>query len=239
MCEIMETKPYKAIAARSPLQYWWQPFVMLFLVLLLCRLLPLSAILFKSRVVQPLPAAHVFYVNLDPDYAMEVLRASMQTWRRSNLADGETDGMSMGDVELSVPLIAPLFLKQGALYPGGWTPGVITPLAQSLPALLYVSAPEIRSDNSSVLKRKQSGVHSVYDLALQKAQFVFPVQRLNGMKGSGRARFYIETLQDGSVVHVLSLNSDQKEISAVERMLYLGRAEGEVAGEIEIWWSNP
>ena len=212
---------------------------MLFLVLLLCRFISVSDILYKPRVVKPLSAAHVFYVNLDPDYAMEVLRASMQTWRSSNLGGGDSDGMSMDEVELSVPLKAPVFLAQGVLYPGEQTPGVITPLAQSLPALLCVTTSSNRHDNFAAATHKHSGVHSVIDTALCKVHFVFPTQALDGLAGAGRTRFYIETLPDGSVAHVLCLDSSRKEISAVERALYMGQAQGEALGEIEIWWRKP
>jgi len=234
-----EIKPYRAKPARGPLQFWWQPFVMLLLVLMLCRLLPVSAVLYKSRVVQPLPAAHVFYVNLDPDYALEILRISMQTWRRSNLGGSGSDGMSMDVVELSVPLDAPEFLEQGSRYPGTWTPGVVTPLAQSLPDLLCATAPFDRYGNLTAVRSKQTGFHAVLDPALIKARFSLPEKELSDFKGSGHCRFYVETLEDGSVEHVLCLSSSFKEVNAVERAMHLGRAKGAVRGEVELWWRNP
>jgi len=215
-----------------------QPFVLLFLVLLLCRLLPVSAVLYESRELQPLPAARVFYVNIDPDYAMEILRATMQTWRRSKPEGEGSDSMSMEVVELSEPLGPPAFLKQGALYPGVWTPRAITPLAQSLPELLHASDIVSRYSNPATPNPPQSGVHSMLDAALQKVQFTL-VAVLPTLHGVGRCRFYIETAVDGSVVHVLRLDSSVKDITAFERALYLARAQEQAQGEIEIWWRNP
>jgi len=233
-----ESLRYKARPARKALQYWLQPFVLLFFVLQLGRLLPVSALLYESREVQPLPAAGVAYVRIDPDYAMEILRSSMQTWRRSSLGGDGMEGMPMDDVELSDPLSPPAFLAQGALYPGVWTPGVITPLAQSLPALLYATEVISRYENLAAVRPKQTGIHSAVDTALRMAQFALPAAGLPEMPGAGRCRFYVETLEDGSVAHVLSLDSAAKDVAAVVRVLYLARAQGAVQGEIEIWWRS-
>ncbi len=233
-----EIKSYRARPARRALQYWLQPFALLFFILLLGRLLPVSAVLYESREVQPLPAAQVAYVSIEPDYGMEILRSSMQTWRRSNLGGDGPDGMSMEEVDLADPLSPPLFLEQGALYPGVWTPGVITPLAQSLPALLYATETENRYGNLAAIRQKQTGIHSAVDAPLRTAQFALPPAGLPEMPGAGRCRFYVETLEDGSVAHVLCLNSSVKDVAALERMLYLGRSQGAVQGEIEIWWRS-
>ncbi|MDA3925450.1 MAG: hypothetical protein PF904_12200 [Kiritimatiellae bacterium] len=234
----MENRPYRAKPARRPVQYWLQPFVLILMILLLWHLLPITAVLFKPRVVQPLPAPHVFYVNLDPDYAMEILRASMQTWRSFKLGDSESDGMAMDDVELSMPINSPEFLEQGSIYPGKWIPGVVTPMAQLLPDLLCPTPPYKRKSLSESAK-KQTGFHSELDAALRSAQLILPLDSFSAVKGSGRCRFYIETLQDGSVAHVLCLSSSVDDISALERALYLGRAKTSAQGEVEFWWRNP
>lgn len=234
-----ESRAYKAKPARRALRYWLQPFVLLFLVFLLCRLLPVSALLYESREIRPLPGARAFYVSIDPDYAMEILRASMQTWRRSRPEGEGSDNMSMEAVELSEPLGPPAFLKQGSLYPGVWTPTVITPLAQSLPSLLHTSDIVSRYDNRAALKRPQSGVYAVADAALQGVQFTVPTATLSALPGVGRCRFYVETAADGSVAHVLRLESSIKDVTAVERALYLGQAQGPAQGEVEIRWRNP
>jgi len=236
---MIENKLYITKSTKRPLQFWAQPLVLLLVSILLCKLLPLSAVFYKSRNIQPLPAARVSYVKLDPDYAMEVLRASMQTWRSSILSGSTLHGMSMDDVELSVPLGAPLLLKQGSLYPGKWVPGVITPLAQSLPDLLCVTVPAIQDRISDGVKPKSSGVIVRNDSGLRKAGFVFPSELLQKLAGSGRCRYYVECAEDGSVVHILLLESTLENSSVVERALQLGRSKVATEGQVEIMWRNP
>ena len=215
--KMSEIKPYIARAAKRPFHFWAQPFAMLFIALLLCKLLPISAVVYKSRLVQPLPDARVAYVNLNPKYAMQVLRSSMQSWRSSELGGGASDGMTMDDIDLSVPLGPPGFLKQGEVYPGRWTPGLITPLAQSLPGLLRNSDFESRFDAATLQKKSSSGIKIINDPLLERSGFVFPDESLSVLKGIGRCRFYVECLDDGSVVHVLLLDSTIKDISHIIR----------------------
>ena len=239
MYPMIENKLYIAKSTKRPLQFWAQPLVLLLVSLLLCKLMPLSAGFYKSRTLQALPAARVSYVKLDPDYAMEVLRASMQTWRSSVLSGSSLHGMSIDDVELSVPLGAPRLLKQGRLYPGKWVLGVITPLAQSLPDILCVTVPVIQNRISDGVKLKSSGVIVRNDSGLKKAGFVFPLESLQKLAGSGRCRYYVECAEDGSVVHVLLLESTMKSSFVVERALQLGRSKVATEGQVEIMWRNP
>ncbi len=228
-----EIRRYRPRAARKPLQFWLQPFLLLLLVILLWRLLPLSALLFTSRVVQPLPDARVFYVKLDPAYAAEALRVSMQAWRRSAFGGG--DDITLAEIESHMPLGAPAFLKRGRLYPGSWSPGQITPMAQTLPDLLYAGERSV-SHSSMPAAESSQGVRTVLDPALEVAGFRFPWKRLSALTGSGRCRAYVETGSDGAVVHVLILEGAGAAATAVERALALGVAAEAVAGEVVVMW---
>lgn len=236
---MIENKIYIAKSNKRPLQFWAQPLVLLFVSLALCKLVPISSGFYRSRNIQPLPAARVAYVTLDPDYAMEVLRASMQTWRSSVLSGIASHGMSMDDVELSVPLKQPLLLKQGRIYPGKWVPGVITPLAQSLPDLLCVSVQPTPGRISDGIKTKLDGVRVKSDSGLRQAEFTFPLKSLQKLPGSGRCSYYIECVDDGTVAHVLLLESTLESSAVVERALQLGRSKVATEGHVEIMWRNP
>ena len=226
---------YRARAAKKPLQFWLQPFLLLLIVVLLWRQLPVSAVMYKTRLVQPLPSAHVFYVNLDPAFATEVLRASMQAWRRTEFGGGG-DAISFEEVEAFEPLGPPQLLEQGSVYPGKWTPGDVTPLAQTLPELLY------RSDTESLYPSNfmvQKGARVFLDPVLKKAGFIFPKVALSQLPGTGSARFSVETGDDGCVVHVLTLDPDVKSAASVERLLYRGVSKKAVRGEVQVMWRNP
>ena len=230
-----DLKKYRAKAAKKPLQFWLQPFVLLLLIALLWYLLPVSALMFKPRVIQPLPAPHVFYVKLDPAFATEVLRASMQAWRRTEFGGGG-DAISFEEVEPFEPLGPPELLAQGSVYPGRWTPGDVTPLAQSLPDLLSTS--DASSPYSSrIIEGK--GVRVSLDSVLKKAGFEIPEIQLSNLTGIGFARFCIETDDNGSVVHVLAFDPEVKSATAIERLLYRGVSTKAVRGEVQVMWRNP
>jgi hypothetical protein len=227
------TRTYRPRAAKKPFQFWLQPFLLLLVVILLWRLMPLSALLYASRVVPPLPDAHVFYVTLDPEYAAEALRASMQAWRRAAVG-GEND-ITLVEIDSFMPLGAPAFLRRGRRYPGRWAPCQITPLAQALPDLLCTEAPAF--EYGGVPPEENSrGVRTVLDPALERAGFRFPWKRLSALAGSGRCRAYVETGGEGSVVHVLILEGAGANAAVIERALALGDAGEAVAGEVLVMW---
>ncbi len=226
---------YRARAAKRPFQFWLQPFLLLMIIVLLWRLLPFSALMYKPRVIQPLPAPHVFYVKLDPVFAAEVLRASMQAWRRIEFGGG-SDAISFEAVEPFEPLGAPQLLEQGSVYPGKWSPGDVTPLAQSLPDLLAASdAVSLYSDN--VIAGKD--VRVFLSPSLEKAGFTIPEVYLSKLTGTGAACFYVETDDNGYVVHVLLLKSEIKSSVSIEQLLYRGVSAKAARGELQIMWRNP
>lgn len=230
-----DIQKYRAKAAKKPLQFWLQPFVLLLFIVLLWRLLPFSALMYKPRVMQPLPAPHVFYVNLDSVFASEVLRTSMQTWRRTEFGGGG-DAISFEEIDPFEPLGPPQLLEQGSVYPGRWTPGDVTPLAQSLPDLLYTSRRATLFPFDVV---EEKGLRVSLSPALKKAEFDFPEKELADLKGSGSARYCIETDAKGSVVHVLSLNPEIETSVLIERLLYRGNSKDAVRGELQIMWRKP
>lgn len=229
-----DSAKYRAKAAKKPLQFWLQPFMLLLLIILLWRLLPVAAVLYKPRVIQPLSTPHVSYVKLDAAYASEVLRSSMQAWRRIDFGS-EGDAISFEAVEPFEPLGDPRLLEQGSVYPGRWTPDDVTPLALRLPSLLY------RSDATSLYASEINealGVRIIYSPSLRAAEFEIPEIQLSKFSGSGSARFYVETDEKGAVAHVLVLDPDVKSAFFVERALYQGSAAQAVRGELEVMWRN-
>jgi hypothetical protein len=230
-----ELRIYRAKAARRPLQFWLQPFLLLLLIALLWHLLPVSALLFKPRLVQPLPDPHVFYVKLNPAYAAEVLRASMQAWHRSG--GGSGDNISLDAVEPFVPLGAPALLEQGSVYPGRWSPGDVTPLAQALPDLFCASGITTRFPFEPG-SRKLQGVKIECDPALAEADFSFPEEEILKIPGSGSCRFFVETDDDGTVVHLLVLDGWGENSAKIGRMLDRGSSRGAARGELRVMWRN-
>lgn len=230
-----DIQKYRAKSAKKPLQFWLQPFLLLLLIVVLWHLLPFSALIYKPRIMQPLPAPHVFYVKLDPVFASDVLRVSMQTWRRTELGGGG-DAISFEEVDPYEPLGAPQLLEQGSVYPGRWAPDDVTPLAQSLPDLLYTSKTATLYPTDVAAEK---GVRFSLSPALKKAGFKCTEIKLANLKGAGSARFFVETDDTGSVAHVLLLTPEVESAVAVEHLLYRGSAKKAVRGELQIMWRNP
>ena len=211
---------------------------MLFLVALLWKRLPFEALLFESRVVQPLPGAHVSYVLLDPAYAAEIISASMQAWKMSAFGGVTDNDITLEGINPYEPLGAARFLEQGKIYPGSWSPGDISPLAQALPDLVY-SRGESGNYNEKPADVPGQGVRSTMDGVLEEAGFRFPVKQLASLKGSGTCRALVETGEDGSVCHVLILEAvDKASAAEIERALYRGNAGRAVSGEIRLVWRS-
>jgi hypothetical protein len=233
----MRKEQYSARAARKPLHFWFQPFALLLLIAVLWYLLPSSALLFKTRIVQPLPDARVSYVKIDSVFATEILRVSMQAWRRSAFGDGSTDnGIIMSVIEPYVPLGPPVFLSRSCGYSANWVPSEVQPLQRKLPDLLCTFNRAESIYQMPSLSGSQ-GVRIVLDQNLEDAAFKFVGMQLSDLRKSGSCRVYVETEDDGSVAHVLILESSGQECPAeIERALSMGQADGAARGQIEISW---
>jgi len=217
------------------MQFWIQPFALLLLVVLLWSLLPASAVLFKVRLLPPLPDSHVRFVELDSQYASEIIRVSMQAWRRSAFGDATASDLGFGEIDPFVSLDAPVFLESSRHFPSRWQPGEVTPLAAKLPDLLYAAPSTSRFSEQSVLPKAQ-GLYVKMDATLESAGFQFPPKGLSKLSGAGSCRVYVECDDDGKVVHVVILQNNGATPADIERTLQLGGAVGSARGEILFMW---
>ena len=109
-----DRKRFKARAARRPVRFWWQAFALLGLSTMLWWQLPVDAVLFEPRRLAPPP-------NRAP---------RMSYWHRKSRAgtgqyacSSTPPGGVAADIELGVFDVIeeqrpPVFLEQGARYPG-------------------------------------------------------------------------------------------------------------------------
>ncbi|MEI7901048.1 MAG: hypothetical protein WCK89_12420, partial [bacterium] len=134
---------YRAKAARRPILFWWQAFLLLGSILFLWQQLPMAAVLFEARVVPPLHEPHAAYVMLDPAYAAQVFKKAMMAWTLSDKGEKLSPGMDFAVAELEPALQPPEFLEQGACYPGVWQPAAVEPLVQPLPEMTVPLAGDV------------------------------------------------------------------------------------------------
>ena len=226
---------YRARAARRPVLFWWQAFLLLGVVVLLWAQLPMSAVLYETRVFAPLAEARCSYVLLDPAYAVQALKKMRTSWTAAG-ADGKNNGeMELGIVDLNDVLQPPSFLDQGAVYPGKWQPAAVSPLPQPLPDIRIPSV----ADAAAVVRLPEpaSGIRSSLDSSLAAARFTF--QPPNGVlpDREGSCRYYVETDVDGTVVHLLLLSPWCGSASVFEQALLRGKAKGTVRGFVSLSWS--
>jgi hypothetical protein len=229
---------YRAKAARRPVLFWWQAFLLLGVVLLLWSQLPLTAVLFEARVIPPLPEAHAAYVTLDPAYAAQAFKKSLTDWTLSGTGDKLAPGLDIGGMDLGSALQPPEYLEQGARYPGVWQPAAVEPLAQRLPDDLRLPS-EGKAPEALRQPELLPGVRTVLAKELEAARFTFPAEADAPPERSGFCRFYLETGADGAVEHVLLLTARSLGASVFERLLLRGHASGAARGFVELTWSFP
>ena len=229
---------YRAKAARRPILFWWQAFLLLGVAALLWSQLPVSALLYEVRVIPPLPEAHVSYVTLDPAYAAQVFTKTMMAWTLSDQGEKLASGMDLGTVELDSGIRPPEFLEQGARYPGSWQPAAVYPLAQRLPEVTVPLA--VDASVFTRLPEVPHGVRIELDQALTAAAFSFPVPKDDKVPvHNGHCRFYLETEADGAVVHLLLLTPRTESVAVFEQALLRGQARGSARGVVELFWKHP
>ena len=227
---------YRAKAARRPILFWWQAFLLLGVVILLWSQLPMSAVLYEARVFAPLPDARASYVLLDPAYALQALKRMRTSWTAEGRPEGKGDDeMQLEAVDLNDALPSPSFLEQGAVYPGRWQPAAVSPLPQPLPDLRIASA----ADASDVVRLRKAtlGIRPSLDASLVAAGFKFPLPSGALPERTGSCRFYLETEVDGSVIHLLLLSPWGKSAAVFEQALLRGQAKGAVRGFVSFSWS--
>ncbi len=226
---------YRAKAARRPILFWWQAFLLLAAILFLWSLLPVAAVLFEARVVPPLSEPHAAYVTLDPAYAAQVFKKTMMAWTLGSTGEKLSPGMDVALAELDHALPPPEFLEQGARYPGVWQPSAVEPLAQRLPEMNVPLAGDASA--SAAWPLPPQGVRAVLDQALSAAAFVFPVPKNHVPERSGHCRYYVETEADGTMAHMLLLSPRTEAVAVFEQALLRGRARGAARGFVDLYWN--
>ncbi len=235
---VEKVQRYRAKAARRPLLFWWQAFLLLGVTALLWSQLPVAALLHEVRVIPPLPEAHVSYVTLDPAYAAQVFTKTMMAWTLSGQGGKLAPGIDLGTVEMEGAIQPPEFLEQGARYPGSWQPAAVYPLAQRLPEVTLPAAAE--APVFTRLPEVPHGLRMELDQALVTAAFTFPMPNEDKVPAhTGHCRFYLETEADGAVVHLLLLTPPTESVAVFEQALLRGRARGAARGIVELFWKHP
>lgn len=228
---------YRARAARRPVLFWWQAFFLLGVTLLLWSRLPMSAILYETRVFPSFPEPHAAYVVLDPSYAKQALKQMRMSWGASDKSGKAAGELELGTVDIGEPLPPPAFLEQGAVYPGHWHPAAPVPLPYPVPDLRVSAVPDtpVRIHWPAV----KPGLRVTLDGPLTTAGFSFPKPADALPESTGSCRFYLETDTDGSVSHVLLLSPRNDSAAILERSLARGQAKGPVRGFMTLAWSFP
>jgi len=235
---VEKVQRYRAKAARRPILFWWQAFLLLGVAALLWSQLPVTALLYEVRVIPPLPDAHVSYVTLDPAYAAHVFTKTMMARSLSGQGEKLESGIDLGTVEMDSGTQPPEFLEQGARYPGSWQPAEVYPLVQRLPD---VTVPvDVGASVFTRLPEAPHGVRTELDQTLTAAAFSFPVPSGDKVPArDGHCRFYLETEPDGTVVHLLLLTPRTESVAVFEQALSRGQARGAARGVVELFWKYP
>lgn len=228
---------YRAKAARRPLLYWWQAFVLLGAMALLWYQLPLTAVLYEARSVPSLPEPRAAYVALDPAYAAQAFKKSVTGWTLGGGGEKRAPGLDLGGINLESSLQQPEYLEQGARFPGVWQPSVVRPLPQVLPEVQRPSLPEPRLPAPP--RKPETGVRIALSPALESTKFLFPAKQEVPQERNGGCRFYVETGDDGAVEHVLLLTARSAGAAVFERALLKGRASKAACGFVELYWAFP
>jgi hypothetical protein len=225
---------YRARAARRPVLYWWQAFLVLGTVVFLWSQLPLTAVLYEARTVPPLPEAHAAYVELDPAFAAQAFKKSLSAWTLGVGGGKLVPGLDLGGIDMENTLQPPEYLEHGAYFPGVWQPASVLPLAQRVPEVRVPSVAD--GQVPSRLSEREAGVHVVLSSALQSIKLSFPFKQELPPERSGQCRFYVETGKDGTVEHVLLLTAGSPGAAFFERALLRGRANGAGCGFVDLYW---
>ena len=223
-------KRFRARAARRPLRFWWQPFALLGVTVLLWSHLPVNAVLFEPRVLAPPPEPRAAYVVLAPEEAAQALANMRASWRTS----GSAADIELGVFDVLEEQNPPAFLEQGARYPGVWQPATIEPLDQVLPEIAVSAFPE--DPFAHPLPTARNGVVAVVSGTLRNADFSFVPPSGPLPVRSGECRFFVETDAAGAVTHVLLLTPANEATAALERALQRGTAHGEAHGLVTLTW---
>lgn len=225
---------YTAKAARRPIRFWWQPFMLLGLLVFLWCQLPLTAVLYEARSLPRATDARAAYVLLDAAYAAHAFRNSVSVWTSGIVGMKQSQDPELGGIDLSNATFAPEYLEQGRCYPGSWSPAKVRVLDMSLPDVAAFAP----SSGSNVLVPPLpfQGVRIQPDASLRRSVFAVPSFDGTPPERSGHSRFYVETGADGTTEHVLLLTTRTPGAALFEHLLLKGRAKGEARGFVEVDW---
>ncbi|HPB11632.1 MAG TPA: hypothetical protein PLW27_07495 [Kiritimatiellia bacterium] len=221
---------FRARAARRPLRFWWQAFALLGMTALLWSNLPVNAVLFEPRVLAPFPEPRAAYVVLAPEQAAQALANMRASWG----APGVAADMELGVFDVVDALKPPVFLEQGARFPGVWQPAAVEPLALALPEIDVAAFPGDPFERP--LPAARTGVVARVNGALRDAGFSFVSPSGPLSARSGECRFFVETDDAGAVSHVLLLTPASESTAVLERAVQRGTARGAANGHVIFTW---
>lgn len=225
---------YKAKFSRRAFLFWWQTGFVMLVTGFLWSQLPLTAVLFKARVLPPLPDAQAAYVVLDAKYAAHAFKKSLTAWTSGGASERLSSGLEIGGIDLGNVRQPPEYLEQGQRYPGVWQPRTFAPLRVPLPNLLVASVADAPLNVCTNLPGQSLRVE--LGEMLREASFTFPVLSKEFPERVGHCRFYVETATDGTVVHLLLLTPRTPGAAAFELMLLRGHASGAARGSVDLYW---
>lgn len=230
-----DLKRFRAKVTRRPVLFWWQAFAILGITLFLWSGLPVGAVFYSTRRFVPLPDARAAYVVLEPAEALRMLRKARSDWMAgSGGALAPSFAIDLGLREPREGLPSPSFLEKGDGPAEAWSPAAVEALPRRVSAVL---APSVSREGREPVRRgPPEGVRLLADPGLAKLSFAaeFDAGKIPGKEG--RARFYVETGEDGRVEHVLAMTPLANGVAVIERALLRGRADGAGRGFVEVYW---
>lgn len=222
---------FKARPQRRLLLYWYQPLIVVGLSLLLWRELDFETLCWSSRTFAPLPASCVAYVVLDPEESAEAMRLARSEWLTTNLDQLPAFSLDLGLDEWHHPK-PELALGSSDQFLQEWQPELIALESPPLPELgslrSMAALPEVRVEGLY-------GIRVEIGRELQAVGFQVKISESDLRGSSGSAQFYVESVTDGSVAHVLQLTGGQQG-GFLSRTLMQGKAAGAARGRVEIVW---
>ncbi len=224
---------FRARAAPHPLRFWWQAFALLGLTVLMWSHLPVNAVLFEPRMFAPFPEPRAAYVLLAQEEAVQALANMRASWGTAGASASAAD-MELGLFDVIDERKPPIFLEQGARFPGVWQPADVEPLEQALPDIDGAALP----DDPFVrpLPAARTGVLAVVSGALRDAGFSFVPPSGPFPARSGECRFFLETDAAGTVSHLLLLTPASESTAVLERAVQRGAARCAAQGHVTLTW---
>ena len=230
---------YRARGSRRAARFWWQPLALAGLMVSLWGALFGEARLLGARAFPPVSEPRAAYVVLTPAEAAKALAGMRSSWRGEE-GDGRVTQLDMGMFDLRDEPQPPVFLEQGARYPGVWRSAEVAPLPLHVPDISVSALAGAGAGGSPMpLAEPRRGIVSAPSKSLEDAGFSFALPTAPLPERAGECRFYVETDEVGAVAHLLLLSPAAAASDVLERALARGKARGAARGIVTLQWSFP